>query len=284
MRIKTFGAKHFTGQLPRIEEGFKELGHDIVEENPDLIYCNNPWFDDALKEKCPIKIFNVLDVPEHLAPNYNLEKLEQQLAQATHITCISRTTKEQLKHFFHFHDAEIAIIYNPVMPVCPVNYCPDLGDYKYKYLIVGRAADPNKRNLLAYQYLKQYDPSATVAVVGSEPISFGHWFGVLPSDILNQFYNNVDYVFSLTKYGGIELPAIEAVLAGTFPIVCNDCKCAMEFNPEFGCVPTAEGIHKKVLEIQENTLKYKETLAQKQPRLQKMFDKVEVAKRILELV
>src|SRR3954471_964127 len=96
MRIKTFGAKHFTGQLPRIEEGFKKLGHEIVEEKPDLVYANNPWFDEAKAEKGGIKVFNVLDVPHHI-PDYDIDRLRGQLYFADKVTTISETTQKAVE-------------------------------------------------------------------------------------------------------------------------------------------------------------------------------------------
>ena len=282
MRIKTFGAKHFTSQLPRIEEGFKELNHEIVNENADLIYSNDPTgFDDALKEK-GVKIFNVLDIPEHLFPNYDLKKLDDQLMQATHITCISHTTKKQLKRFFNIRATAIKIIYQPAMPVFQINE----KKYGYKYLMIGRNSDLNKRNWLALQYLQLYDSLNKCAALGNESpyMDVVDWYGIQPINVLNDFYNSVDYVFSLTKYGGIELSQIEAILAGKFPIVANDSQVAMEFNPEFACNPTPEGIHQKILEIEANPLKYKEIVANKQLDFFSKFDRIEVAKRIIGLI
>ena len=31
-----------TGQIIRIREGIQELGHEVNNDNPDLIYCNDP--------------------------------------------------------------------------------------------------------------------------------------------------------------------------------------------------------------------------------------------------
>ena len=42
--IKFFmsGADGFTCQLPRIREAMQNLGHELSEESPDLIYANDP--------------------------------------------------------------------------------------------------------------------------------------------------------------------------------------------------------------------------------------------------
>ena len=296
MRIKTFGAKRIQDQLPRIEVGFQALGHHIIEndETPDLLYANDPGgFDAAIQWRglhsnldFPIIIFNIQDLPKHLFPNYNLERLKFQLNHAHHVTSISQTTQKDIKHFLGI---DSTIIYQPVQPTYPI---PDSEKkhhqhYDFKYLIVGRNSDPNKRNALALKYLQAHDSTAQIASIGSEPAyldRFESWFGVVAPEVLNDFYNSVDFIFSLTKYGGIELSQIEAVLAGKFPIVCNDSDTAMEFNPEFACDPTPEGISQKVLEIQANPLKYKEVLERKQSCFRKRFDKIEVAKRILCLI
>jgi glycosyltransferase involved in cell wall biosynthesis len=278
MRIKTFGAKHFTGQLPRIELGFKELGHEIVEENPDLVYCNNFPYDDAIKEDAPFKIFTLLDVPVHCWVESDYAKCNQQLRQANAVCAISETVRAQIKGFFKF---DSKTIYQPVMPVYQTN---EKKYHGFKYLIVGRVNDPNKRTKLFFDYLRKYDPEAFVTVLGSEDPGFGTYLGVVSNEELNFWYNSVDYVFCLTRYGGIELSPIESILTGTFPIVANDSECAMEFNSEFACDPTSEGIHEKILEIEANSSKYKEIVARKQPVFKEWFSPLSVAKKIMELV
>lgn len=285
MRIKTFGAKHFTGQLPRIEEGFKELGHEIVEDegSADLVYANDPGgFDAAIEylgscSDVPLVIFNIQDIPRHLLPNYDFEKLKKQLSCAHRITSISETTQKDVLEFL---DIPTSVIYQPTMPVFQKPGRP----YDYDYMICGRNADPNKRNGLAFEFLSTYHPYAKVAVVGSEYCQFGDYFGIVPIDALNDLYNSVVYVFCLTKYGGIELTGIEAVLAGAFPIVCNDSPVAMEFNSEFAAEPTADGIREKMLDIGENYNKYTHILHSKQHDFEKKFNKTEVAKKILQLI
>ena len=51
MKIFTDGCKQAWCQLPRIEEGFRALGHEITTkpEEADLMYSNNPWFDEISK-------------------------------------------------------------------------------------------------------------------------------------------------------------------------------------------------------------------------------------------
>ena len=65
MKIAIFGILPFSGL---IKEGFQILGHTISNENPDLIYANDPrGYKEAisLKKKHPTinMIFNLLDIP-----------------------------------------------------------------------------------------------------------------------------------------------------------------------------------------------------------------------------
>ena len=64
MKIAIFGILPFSGL---IKEGFQILGHTVSNENPDLIYCNDPLeFHRALilKQKYPkaFLILNILDI------------------------------------------------------------------------------------------------------------------------------------------------------------------------------------------------------------------------------
>ena len=63
MRVAVFGILPFSDL---IKEGFKKLGHKISNENPDIIYSNDPvGYQDAifLKDRYPkaYLIFNFLD-------------------------------------------------------------------------------------------------------------------------------------------------------------------------------------------------------------------------------
>ena len=70
MKIAIFGIIPFTDL---IKEGFIKLGHEISNNNPDLIFANDPvGYQDAafLKMQYPKTqlILNVLDIPWHF-PN-----------------------------------------------------------------------------------------------------------------------------------------------------------------------------------------------------------------------
>jgi len=70
MKIAVFGTIPFSDL---IKEGFQKLGHEISNNNADLIYANDPMgYQDAafLKMQNPKTqlILNVLDIPWHF-PN-----------------------------------------------------------------------------------------------------------------------------------------------------------------------------------------------------------------------
>ena len=73
IKVSIYGAEGYTCQIPRIKDGMQALGHILSEENPDLIYANDPTgYNKALsiKKKFPdaFLIFNFLDIPWHI-PN-----------------------------------------------------------------------------------------------------------------------------------------------------------------------------------------------------------------------
>ena len=40
IKFAGFGWDGYTGQITRIKEGFKSLGHELNYDNPDIIFCN----------------------------------------------------------------------------------------------------------------------------------------------------------------------------------------------------------------------------------------------------
>ena len=70
MKISVFGMLPFSHL---IKEGFEKLGHEISNENPELIYANDPrGYKEAMLMKAKYKnaplILNILDIPWHM-PN-----------------------------------------------------------------------------------------------------------------------------------------------------------------------------------------------------------------------
>lgn len=233
MKIYTDGARHWGAQLPRIEEGFKELGHQITPHisDADLIYSNNPWWDQIIKDKEDgnIKgkiILNVLDIPIHLE-DYNVRKLQAQLHSADAITAISRFTNESIQKYCGL---DSKIIYNPVKPV---SYDSSFKrQLPFRFAHIGRRYDPNKRFYLGCHAMQILGYSEKdIGLVGNEG-GWGNYVGVLTDKDLNTVYNSVDFVFATVKIAGLELTPLEAAACGAIPVICNDLTTITEFFPE----------------------------------------------------
>ena len=83
IKVTVLGWDGFTCQIPRIKEGMQELGHEITQDSPNLIYSNDPrGYGEALtlQKKYPSAylILNFLDVPWHLP---NVEKQTENLVK-----------------------------------------------------------------------------------------------------------------------------------------------------------------------------------------------------------
>ena len=118
MKIAVFGTIPFSDL---IKEGFKKLGHEVSNNNPDLIFANDPLgYQDAtfLKAQYPnvCLILNVLDIPWHFP---NIEKQYEVLIKrffnkAEYITAISNKVKKDLAKIFdkniHFYNERISLL------------------------------------------------------------------------------------------------------------------------------------------------------------------------------
>jgi hypothetical protein len=286
MLIYTDGCRESYCQLPRIEKEFVSMGHVLTDkmEDADLLYVNNAWYDDIIKNINNIHgiiVFNVLDLAPHIK-DFPLEKLKHQLRYADIITCISETVQKDL---FNRTGYKANIIYQPIQ-----NITRSKKVYNYKYLFCGRVGDANKRTLLGVNALNLLKiPEEEVITVGSEYNVFGQNAGLVSEEVLNDIFNSVDYVIFPSKEEGIGLPAIEAMAVGSIPIVCNDLSTLKEFFPE--------GIYEKLdptpqmiagfINYLENNQKVKEQCSEGLyhhylNNLQEKFSPAGVVKRILE--
>jgi len=142
MKISVFGMSPFSNL---IKEGFTKLGHEISDENPELIYANDPrGYKEAIQIKKKNKeaplIFNLLDIPWHMPNIQQQTKLlvNQFLNQADFVSVISLKVKKDLSQFFN---KKIHVIYNPIKDV----YYDEKILKNNMFLFVGRANDPIKR-------------------------------------------------------------------------------------------------------------------------------------------
>ena len=286
MKIAVFGILPFSDL---IKEGFKKLGHEISNVNPDIVLSNDPTgYQDAifLKDRYPSSylILNVLDIPWHFP---NIEKQFQVLIKrffnkTNSITTISYKVKKDLKKFFEKRIGdEIKVIYNPTKEV----YFDEKIQKDNQFLFVGRANDPIKRfNLVRDTLQKIKDGTKNLKICGTENPGFGSYLGYVSDEELNKLYNSTKYVFLTSKAEGIGLPMIEAMICGSIPITCSDNETAKEFLPnDFICEPNVQSIINHIEKLNKE-YEIKRKLAIKLGKKYKeQFDKNNIAKNILKV-
>jgi len=284
MKIAVFGIIPFTDL---IKEGFIKLGHEISNNNPDLIFANDPMgYQDAtfLKMQYPKAqlILNVLDIPWHFPNIENQIKtmIKRFFSKADNVTAISFKVKKDLAKFFDPNAREkIEVIYNPIQDV---NY-----DKKIKknnsFLYIGRANDPIKRfNLVRESLSKIKEGNKNIIVCGIENPNFGNYLGHVSNEKLNILYNEANFLFLPSKAEGIGLSMIEALVCGTIPITCSDNETAKEFlPPEFICEPDPVSIVNYIEKINKDYEKNRESALKLGKKYKEQFNKINIAKNIL---
>ena len=283
MKISVFGILPFS-QL--IKEGFEKLGHEISNEDPYLIYANDPrGYKEAISVKKKYKnaplIFNLLDIPWHM-PNIEQQTrllVSQFLMQADFVSTISLKVKKDLSKFFK---KNIHVIYNPTRDV----YHDEKILKNNTFLFVGRANDPIKRfNLVRDTINKIENGIKKIKICGAENPNFGDYLGYVSDQELNNLYNSTKFVLLPSKAEGIGLPMIEALICGALPITCSDNETAKEFLPaDFICEPEADAILKHIEKL-DNEYSIKRRLAfQFGEEYKKKFNKISVAKNIKNII
>ena len=284
MKIAIFGIIPFTDL---IKEGFIKLGHEISNNNPDLIFANDPMgYQDAtfLKMQYPKAqlILNVLDIPWHFPNIENQIKtmIKRFFSKADNVTAISFKVKKDLTKFFDSNTHEkIEVIYNPIQDV---NY-----DKKIKknnsFLYIGRANDPIKRfNLVRESLSKIKEGNKNIIVCGIENPNFGNYLGHVSNEKLNILYNEANFLFLPSKAEGIGLSMIEALVCGTIPITCSDNETAKEFlPPDFICEPDPVSIVNYIERINKDYEKNRESALKLGKKYKEQFNKINIAKNIL---
>jgi hypothetical protein len=283
MKISVFGILPFS-QL--IKEGFEKLGYEISNEDPNLIYANDPrGYKEAISVKKKYKnaplIFNVLDIPWHM-PNIEQQTrllVSQFLMQADFVSTISLKVKKDLSKFFK---KNIHVIYNPTRDV----YHDEKILKNNTFLFVGRANDPIKRfNLVRDTIDKIENGIKKIKICGAENPNFGDYLGYVSDQELNNLYNSTKFVLLPSKAEGIGLPMIEALICGALPITCSDNETAKEFlPPDFICEPESDAILKHIDKL-DNEYSIKRKLAfQFGEKYKKKFNKISVAKNIRNII
>ena len=283
MKISVFGMLPFSNL---IKEGFTKLGHEISDENPELIYANDPrGYKEAIQIKKKNKevplIFNLLDIPWHMPNIQQQTKLlvNQFLNQANFVSVISLKVKKDLSQFFN---KKIHVIYNPIKDV----YYDEKILKNNMFLFVGRANDPIKRfDLVRDTLIKIKDGIKKIKVCGAENPNFGNYLGYVSDEELNNLYNSTQFVLLPSKAEGIGLPMIESMICGALPITCSDNETAKEFLPrDFICAPDPKSILEHIKKL-ENEYANKRNLAfEFGKRYKEKFNKSSIAKNILNIL
>ena len=283
MKISVFGMSPFSNL---IKEGFTKLGHEISDENPELIYANDPrGYKEAIQIKKKNKeaplIFNLLDIPWHMPNIQQQTKLlvNQFLNQADFVSVISLKVKKDLSQFFN---KKIHIIYNPIKDV----YYDEKILKNNMFLFVGRANDPIKRfNLVHDTLLKIKNGAKKIKICGAENPDFGNYLGYVSDEELNNLYNSTKFVLLPSKAEGIGLPMIESMICGALPVTCSDNETAKEFLPrDFICAPDPKSILEHIKKL-ENEYANKRNLAfEFGKRYKEKFNKSSIAKNILNIL
>ena len=140
---------------------------------------------------------------------------------------------------------------------------------------MGRANDPNKRaNLLSEIRGLVYSigPSAGV----------GRYLGLVDDIALNHYYNSSKIVALPSKFEGLGLTALEAMVCGAIPLVCSD-NPNSKLCPEFCiCEPTIEAVTKKYQELSSNFSEYQKIILEcYSSQIGYKFSKFSVAQNII---
>ena len=283
MKISVFGMSPFSNL---IKEGFTKLGHEISDENPELIYANDPrGYKEAIQIKKKNKeaplIFNLLDIPWHMPNIQQQTKLlvNQFLNQVDFVSVISLKVKKDLSQFFN---KKIHIIYNPIKDV----YYDEKISKNNMFLFVGRANDPIKRfDLVRDTLIKIKDGIKKIKVCGAENPNFGNYLGYVSDEELNNLYNSTQFVLLPSKAEGIGLPMIESMICGALPITCSDNETAKEFLPrDFICAPDPKSILEHIKKLEHEYANKRNLAFEFGKRYKEKFNKSSIAKNILNIL
>ena len=283
MKISVFGMLPFSHL---IKEGFEKLGHEVSNENPELIYANDPrGYKEAILVKTKYKnatlILNILDIPWHMPNIQQQTKLlvNEFLIRADFVSVISLKVKRDLSQFLN---KKIHVVYNPIKDV----YYDEKIPKNNMFLFVGRANDPIKRfNLVRDTLFKIKDGVKKIKICGAENPNFGNYLGYVSDEELNNLYNSTQFVLLPSKAEGIGLPMIESMICGALPITCSDNETAKEFLPsDFICEPEPQSILEHIEKL-DKEYSVKRKLAFKFGKEYKeRFSKSAIAKNILNII
>jgi len=285
MKIAVFGILPFSDL---IKQGFIKLNHTITNNEPDLIYSNDPTgYQDAifLKQKHPNArlILNILDIPWHFPniKNQTINLVNRFLNKADIITTISFKVKKDITQFLNEKEnKKVKVIYNPTKDV----YLDKDIKKENEFLFVGRANDPIKRFQLIKECLEKIsNGEKNIKICGQEDPNFGNFLGYVSDKELNKLYNSSKFVLLPSKAEGIGLPMIEAMICGSIPVACSDNETAKEFLPkDFICEPNVKSILLHINKLKQEYKSRRELAIKIGNKYKEQFNKVSVAQNILD--
>ncbi len=295
MKIFTDGSRYQLAQLPRIEEGFRALGHEIVNDPfaASLCYSNDgAHYDEIIRAKQTGELkaqvlFAVLDLAP-ANPRFDVEALADQLCIADGICVISEYVGQDL---FKRTGLKSSLIYQPIKPVVRDKSFPVLG---LRALCVGRVNDPGKRVAVGVAGLSLLGFKADeIVTAGPEVPSYGgSYCGVIEDGLLSRLYNSVDFLISPGWAEGLCLPVAEAMSAGVIPVVARDLTTRQELLPS-SVFPEYDDVQAEPTSIAKFVSRYmqdNDAMAEMKERLHKHYTEqlaeklspLGVAKRIIE--
>lgn len=283
MRIKTFGNRNKLSGLHQLEKSWTEMGHEIVQINPDILYHANGYFDDLLEDSKnfpnAVKIGNLLDA-DPLNPNWGPPKMvREQLLQLDIPVTISQTAQKQI---LDRTGVKCQVVHYPIKSLSNLKF-PARG---VRMLVVGRIYSNNKRLHLIKETADAYcGDCEQVLFVGPEKPPFGLYAGLADETFLNECYNSSVFLLGLSSVEGLYLPMLEACTTQTIPILTLDNECVHEFglNKDFAAEPNPQALAKKMKEIDKNFNKYLQKVESLGEEFRQKFSAKTVAQNILDL-
>lgn len=288
IKIKCFGWRNpQLDQISRIEDGFRQIGCELVDENPDIIYSHDfsDWDNAYLsKLKYPDAKYlqKVLDIPVHIVntPLYNLEQNTEKLQRADIILSNSITVHQQTLEFFKMNSH---VIYDTIKDISYLSHIKKDIDF----LIIGRNSDPNKRGYIFENLIMHPDNyKKSFAVVGPEPlphIRYGY-LGIIDDEALKCIYNATKFTICCSKNEGLNLIIPEACCGGSIPIIASDMSTCNEWNlTEFTVEPDIESINNKIKEINNNYEHYQQIALSYGEIFKVKFSSKSIAQRIVDI-
>lgn len=281
MNIKLFGYQGQLSPTPLMASAFTSLGHEIVQDGEcDLVYDitgGEAGFEEYKAKYPRAKTISTLLNADILNPNWEEDKFRRIMNSVDACVTVSKSTQKDIKDRI---GVESSVVYFPLREV----YFENLSYRGIDFMYVGRLYNKEKRFDLIKPALKalSYDSSKLV-VVGPEQLPEYSCTGFLEDETLNTLYNSARFLLSPCWHEG-SMSMLEAIITKTFPVCCTDNEWTHEFGlDDFAAEPDPVKYAEKIQEINTNQLKYKNKIEELIPLIQEKFNKVNVAKRVIEV-